>query len=180
MAPSNFPLKVLPPVYRASFGMWRWCKLTEICAVIPGLVKVAEIRYNPTPEELVFHFAALTRLTRLPEHLVKEEADKRKKKIFRYSKDGMSLWGTEVPMASPMPPYEPFELQIGVPYPPGLLVPEGWAIDTLNAILQGAVAAADWGGNLVGFRPRNDHRSLISLGGRRDSLTVGKVPECVR
>ena len=162
------PLVIKPPVYELSINFWNWCKLTEVCALVPELARVAEIDFNPTPEELVSRFAALVRPNRIPDHISEEAKERRKKKIFRYSEAGNGFSGTEVPMSGPdAPPYVPFQLSIETPYPETLFVPEGWAIDVLYAIRRGAVCAAWWDDIQVGFPPRESGRELINLGGKK-------------
>lgn len=187
MVPIQTYFAVMPPVYELELGFWRWCKLKEICAIIPDIARIAEIDFAPTPEELVSRFAALVRFNRGPnfslfENISQEERIKMKKKIFRYSKDGTNLWGTEVPITQPQPPYVPFQLDIETPYPKELFVPEGWVIDTLKAIRLGAVAAADFEERKVkvGFPPAKSDRNLITLEGSMGGVALVKLPECVR
>jgi hypothetical protein len=157
------PVAVTPPVYEIPINMWRWCKLEEVCAIVPGVAKLGENDFAPSPEELVSKFAALIRLNRLPDHMTSEAKERLKKKIFRYATpDGKGLGGTEVPLIADgrdpnlAPPYAKFELDIGVPYPTGLFVPEGWVLDTLKLIRRGAVYAADYGKDgIAGFYPKN-------------------------
>lgn len=169
-------IRVMPPVYEIELGMWRWCKLDEVCEVVRGLREVTDTDFKPTPEDLVSRFASLVRPNRLPEGSKETE----KKKIFRYSKDGVRFWGTEVSTAHPAPPYVPFQLDIGTPYPSGLFVPEGWALDTLKAVRQGAVAAADFGKFKLGFRAMKNGQRLtcITLEGNFEGLI--RFPDCVQ
>ena len=95
--------------------------------------------------------------------------------------DGIGFWGTPVPGA-PFPPYVQFKLGIGMPYPDGFFVPEGWVIDTLHAIRLGAVAAGDFGGQLLGFPKSKSQlgfihgRELIQLDGKRTPVIVKDPP----
>lgn len=173
------PLVVLPPVYELTFGFWRWCKLTEVCAVIPELSRIAETHFSPTPEELVSKFAALVRLNKIPDHIKEENREKHKKKLFRFSENGTGFLATPVPLSGfEAPPYAPFELSIGTPYPPELFVPEEWAADTLMAIRKGAVSAVDFDGLLIGFPPRESRRDTIHLGGKHKTALI-KIPDRV-
>ena len=169
-----------PPVYELPIHFWRWCKLNEICAIIPDLARLNGIEFAPTPEDLVSRFAGLVRLNRIPDHIPVEKKEEFKKKIFRYSRDGNGFWGTEVPITNrKAPPYIDFRLDIEIPYPKELFVPEGWVIDTLKAIRLGAIAAVDFDGTKIGFPPANSDRELIHLEGKR-MLALIRVPECVR
>ncbi len=173
------PVIVQPPVYELPINFWRWCKLNEVCAIIPDLARLNEIEFAPTPEDLVSRFASLVRFNRIPDHIPVEKKEEFKKKMFRYSQDGNSFWGTEVPISGPMPPYVDFRLGIEYPYPKELFVPEGWVIDTLKAIRMGAVAAVDFDGIKIGFPPANSDRELVYLEGERGPALV-RLPECVR
>ncbi|HUC31515.1 MAG TPA: hypothetical protein VMR99_02385 [Candidatus Paceibacterota bacterium] len=147
----------MPPVYELMLGFWRWCKLSEICAVVPGVARIAGNDFAPSPEVLVQRFAALVRPNIIPPHIEGAGKESKAKKIFRYSLTGGELYGPEVPLSEhgqSLPPYRPFALGVGTPYPNGLFVPEGWAIDTLKAIRLGAIAAADFGDVKIGFSPR--------------------------
>ena len=180
----RMPVIVMPPVYELPIHFWRWCKLNEICVIIPDLANFAGVEFAPTPEDLVSRFAGLVRLNRIPDHIPVEKREEFKKKIFRYSQDGNSFWGTEVPIAGSVPPgtyppYVDFRLEIGVPYPKELFVPEGWAIDTLRAIRMGSVAAVDLDGMKIGFPPANSNRELIHLEGKK-GLCLVKLPKCVQ
>jgi hypothetical protein len=173
------PLVIKPRVYELTLNFWNWCKLTEVCELVPGLAQIAEVDFNPTPEELISRFAALVRPNRIPDHVPQEKREERKKKIFRYSMDGMGLSGARVPTdGMNAPPYAPFQLPIETPYPETMFVPEGWAIDTLYAIRRGAVAAAEWDGTQVGFPPRTSNGPAIHLGGK-DGLFLARMPACV-
>ena len=172
------PLVVMPPVYKLSVGFWRWCKLKEVCVIVPALAHCAGNDFEPTPEGLINRFAALVRPNRIPDG-VTPRTDWVRKKIFRYSPDGKAFWGTGVGISHTVPPHTPFSLGIGTPYPEGLFVPEGWVIDTLRAIRLGAVAAGDFGGQLLGFtRPTGGE--LIHLGGKRTSVIVQDLPRDLR
>lgn len=171
-------VRVMPPVYEIEFGQWRWCKLGEVCEVVWALREVTELNFTPTATELVSRFAALVRPNRLP-----KDVDGEKKKIFRYSRDGISFWGTEVPQTHPAPPYIPFKLDIEAPYPPDLFVPEGWAIDTLNAVRRGCVAAADFGKQRVGFgamQPGQRLSCIVLDGPKFEGMVLFKFPDCVQ
>ncbi len=175
----NGHIAVMPPVYEIQLGMWRWCKLGEVCEIVWGLREITGTDFAPTPTDLVSRFAALAKRNRPPNE--KSEKEKWLKKIFRYSHDGIGFWGTEVPTERPYPPYVPFTLDIGTPYPADLFVPEGWVIDTLKAVRLGAVAAADFGDHKIGFCPMKDHQPLrcITLEGEPFSGII-KFPDCVR
>ncbi len=176
MVPIKNCIAVLPPVYELQFGFWRWCKLKEVCAIIPNLARITETDFSATPEELVSRFAALVRPNRIPEHVPQEKRETMQKKIFRYSEDGSSFWGTEVPIGHPAPPYVLFQLKIGTPYPEELFVPEVWAIDVLKAVRRGAVAAADFGETKIGFSSEKSGHNAIYLEGKRQMMLM-KVPE---
>ena len=179
----NRCLMVMPPVYEIEFGQWRWCKLHEVCSVVAGLRKITETDFDPTPEELVSRFAALAKRNGgLKGPGVSEEDGARwMKKIFRYSRDGVNFWGTEVPTTYPVaPPYVFFQLDLATPYPQELFVPEGWVIDTLKAVRLGAVAAADFDGRKIGFAPEKSYEPfrLIPLDGNNETI-LARMPECV-
>jgi hypothetical protein len=157
MVLSEKSIVVMPPVYEIKIGWWRWCKLQEVCAVVPNLALLAGVVFAPTPEELVSLFSGLVRPNRLPKE------DTRKVKVFRYSRDGEGFWGTEVPKRQTRKASTPFSLEIEKPYPIGLFVPEGWVIDTLKAIRIGIVEAADYGDYIVGWRLEGDKRGHIWL-----------------
>lgn len=149
------PLCVMPPVYMLPGLGWRWCKLSDACDIANRLAPHTECGFHGTPEELVRAFAALVRLNRGPAGPdgIQHAAEPRKK-MFRYSKDGIGFWGTEVPigMGEDCPPKSDFRL-IPSPYPPDLFVPEGWVIDVLREVSQGAHAAVQHeDGTLLGYR----------------------------
>jgi hypothetical protein len=176
------PVIVMPPVYELSLGIWQWCNLIEVCAVVPDLALLARIgiEFKPTPEELVSRFAALVRPNRLPWPASAETEDVLKKKLFRYSLAGNGISGREVPMegSGKAPPYVPFNLNLGTPYPDDMFVPEGWVIDTLKAIRRGAIAAADFGDIRIGFPPRDSKKTLFIIEGKPGTMLV-KMPELV-
>lgn len=171
------PVAVMPPVYELSLGVWRWCNLTEVCAVVPDLALLAHVDFKPTREELVSRFAALVRPNRLPWPAGVETAEVLKKKIFRYSIAGNGISGREVPMegSGQAPPYFHFNLKLGTPYPDGMFVPVGWVIDTLDAIRHGAVAVADFGDFRVGFPPCSSDKIPFFLEGKVGAMLV-KTP----
>ncbi len=194
MLRASSPLMISPPSYELMFGFManiqRWCKLSDVCDLVPELTRIAETDFKPTPEDLVSRFASLMRNNKIPGGLRKielenqhqtERADRprSKTKIFRYSLDGTGFSGTTIPTEGfQAPPYAPFFLPIETPYPKTLFVPEEWAVDTLYAIRRGAVAAADFGETQVGFPPRTSKSEIIHLGGKREMFLV-KLPECV-
>ena len=182
MAREGSATVIMPPVYELYYGgfghFWRWCKMKEICAAVPGIAKRAGNEFTPTPEELVDRFAALTRRNRLPERLRKDGVEFSNTKIFRYSIDGISFSGTKVPCpekGTDYPPYSHFELEAGMPYPENLFVTEEWALATLNAIRMGAIAAVDFGEIQLGFPPANKE-GLVHLGGKKEGIAV-RIPE---
>lgn len=149
------PMVIMPMVYQLPFQFWRWCNLSEVCEVAKTIYQHLEINeYECTPENLVHRFAALVRFNKVPAHLTGDIAEKRKKKIFRYSTDGTGFWGTEVPLYNKekykenrqlnIPPHKWFELQVGSPYPKSMFVPEGWCLDTLKLIHKGAISVVDY------------------------------------
>jgi len=159
------PIVVVPAVYLLPVvGFWRWCKLGEICDLVPNVAMVAGNTYVPSLEELVRHFAALVRHNVLPKGNSNEKPPG--KKMFRYS-FGTDLRATEVPnhgRTSTDPPYAPFKLDD--PLSREVFVPEGWARDTLRAIHAGAVAAAQFDSQLIGF-PAEKDKQFIRLGKAR-------------
>ncbi len=183
MVPIRAPLVILPPVYELPSGFFRrWCKLTEVCMVAHQLATATGTGFMPTPAELVSRFAALVRPNRLPKGVPEEKREgMERKKIFRFSQDGTTFSGTEVPTTHPeQPPYTHFALTIDVPYPATLFVTERWADETLSAIRSGAVAAADLGTVKFGFRPRGSRKSPIHLGGSVDGgMYCLAIPDCV-
>lgn len=163
--PTLVPLAIKPPVYELTVNLWHWCKLGEVRALVPELARAAGMDFNPTPEELVSNFAGLTRYNHIPEHVPVKERDARKKKLFRFSVDGVGLSATKLPCVElQAPPYAPFQLSIDAPYPETLFVTEEWATDVLRAIRAGAVRGAWWDGLQVGFPPRESGRDPIVLG----------------
>jgi hypothetical protein len=145
----DIPVVIMPPVYELPIGIWRWCKMNEVCEVVHGVARLGGNDFTLTSEELVRNFAALAKtINASPE-----------KKFFRYSVDGKSLRATEIPMDQhhpAFPPYRPFVLDIGFPYPEEMFVPEGWVLDTFKAIRRGAKAAADFGDMKLGFKPSGE------------------------
>ena len=173
------PTVIMPPVYELSLGVWRWCKLREVCDVVPDVAELARIYFRPTQEELVSQFAALVRPNRLPWPAGFESVAVLQKKLFRYSLCGNGVASREVPtQEGKSPPYVPFNLELGTPYPEEMFVPEGWVIDTLKAVRRGAAAAADFGDFKVGFPPRSSKRDLIVLEGK-PGITILKIPSTV-
>jgi len=157
---------VRPPTYWLPIvNRWYWCKLTEMHAAVPAVAELAGNTYNPTLEELIRHFVALTRINKHPQ----EDSTMKPKKIFRYSL-GDGFWGIEVPYLERginEPPWE-FDLSTLKQTSPltEIFVSAGWAYDTLRAIHAGAIAAAHWTDNeLIGY-PMNDdrHKPIIRLG----------------
>ncbi|MDE2001848.1 MAG: hypothetical protein KGI60_04780 [Patescibacteria group bacterium] len=146
MNPPKTPLIVLPPVYELPFRMWRWCRLSEVCAAVPANARLAGMRFKPTPEELVSNFAELVRLNLVPDGIKDTKHEPEPVKVFRYSVDGEGMSGTYVPLdilknsrivhTHPRP--SPFQLDIPTPYPRRLFVRSDWALDTLAAIRRGA------------------------------------------
>jgi len=165
-------LVIMPQVYELHIGLpWRWCKLREICEIVPTLARVNGINFAPTPEDLVSRFAALAHTNKPVEGV---SLQGKRKKIFRYS-FGKSFSGKEVPTDGPsLPPYAPFNLDIKTPYPKNLFVQENWAFNTLKAIRRGIIAAVDFGDRKIGFSPRG----AIVLEGNTDMLIM-KIPDCV-
>lgn len=171
---------IMPPVYELSLGVWRWCKLREVLDVVPGVASLARIDFKPlTMEILVSRFVALVRPNRLPWPAGAETSDVLKKKLFRYSLCGNGISSREVPTADgKAPPYVPFDLRLGTPYPDGMFVPEGWVIDILKAIRRGAIAAADLGDFTVGFPPPGTNREPVLLEGKMKTATIlVRLPE---
>lgn len=157
------PLIVMPPAYEipAPFGGY-WCKLKDICELVPQIAKLAGNKFNPTPEELVSRFAALTRLNKTA------WPDQKKVKVFRYSKDGNDFWGTDVPLDYGIKTFRHpddslcFKLDIRLPYQKKLFVTEEWARATLNAVRRGAVDAVDYGDFKMGSRPDGGNRIALA------------------
>jgi len=173
------PVVIMPPVYELSLGIWRWCRLREICDAVPDIASLARIDFRPTREELVSRFAALVRPNRLPWPAAVETAEVLKKKLFRYSLCGSGISAREVPTRDGCaPPYVPFSLELGTPYPDEMFVPEGWAIDTLKAVRRGAVAAADFGDFKIGFPPRDSAREPFPLEGKPGTMLL-RIPATI-
>ncbi|MCX6703070.1 MAG: hypothetical protein NTV02_00030 [Candidatus Zambryskibacteria bacterium] len=157
----KLPVVVMPLSYELPLGFWKWCKISEVCAIVPNLAKLAQMRFefNPTPEELISNFAALVRPNRLPYPAGVMNA---RKKIFRYSLSGNGFSGTEVPTGEDAPPNKKFEIFPSHCFPQDVFVPEGWVIDTLKAIRRGAISATDRGNYMIGFCPKGSaHASVI-------------------
>lgn len=109
------PVVVMPAVHELRLGLrWRWCRLTDVVDVVPGVARIVGVDYRPSPAELVHDFAALVRPNRPPGGVT---TDTLRKKIFRFSADGEGLMGTEVLVGYEGPPYKPFTLSTAVPYP---------------------------------------------------------------
>jgi len=157
------PLIVMPPVYEIPLGVWRWCRIEEVCWVASGVASLAGISFRPTAEDLVSNFAALIRPNVLP--------DDEGKKLFRFSPDGFSLGGTEVPTKELLP-HVPFRLNIVGPYPNNMYVKEDWVADVLEAIRKGATSAVDYGDRILGFPPKESKKGLISLGGKKETIAI--------
>ncbi len=159
------PVMVVPPVYLLpSIGLWRWCKLGDVCDLVPNVAMLAGNTYAPSLEELVRDFAALVRHNVAPEGSPAEKPPG--KKMFRYSFGG-DLRATEVlslGQTNTDPPYVQFKLDD--PLSRDMFIPEGWARDVLRAIHGGAVAAVQWDNRLVGF-PEDKQKRLIPLGRAR-------------
>lgn len=157
------PVQVMPPVYEIPLNMWRWCKLGEVCKLVPKIAWMAGNEFQPTCEELVWRFAPLVR----PVRAVGREFPRRR--LFRYSLDGKDLRATPVLVEGDDEhltccPSPEFVLDIGTPYPKDLFVPEGWVIDTLKAIRSGAESAGVWGELKVGLPAENEPtRTAIHL-----------------
>jgi len=165
----NFPIVIMPRVYELPLSMWRWCKLVEVCSVVPGVALLAGNQFTLTPEDLVRNFAGLARPNRPPS----------KEKKFRYSVGGKSIMVTDVPTKQTdpgFPPHNPFTLGIGAPYPRELFVPEGWVIDVLKAIRKGAKAAADYGDTQIGYLP--DNKGMIRLD-KRPGMVLLRQPTVI-
>lgn len=181
------PLRVFPPVYEMHFNQFRWCRLTEVCELVPANARAAGVRFAPSAEELVSRFAALIKCNRKIENLTPAQNRKALKKIFRYSEDGSTLCGKEVPMSgNKMPPYGRFELDISTPYLNSLFVTEEWTSDTLRAIRLGAVAAVHFLDHAqkidvrLGFPPKeNERKGNVTLSGKTVGI-VYKIPQCVQ
>lgn len=143
----------MPTVYRDNVGL-EWCKLDEILRTVRQITLDRGMRITFTGEELIRNFAAL-----IPTHESPKGSSNRKK-IFRYSVDGLGFMHTEVPLYkdhnSAFPPYVEFWLGLPRPYPLGLYVPAAWTKHTLDAIRRGAIAAADFGGQVIGFPPSGE------------------------
>jgi len=157
------PVVVMPPVYELSlgaFGPCRWCKLKEVCAVVPGLALLSRMDFSPTPEQLINRFVALVRPVF-------------RKKMFRYSLSGNEVFEQEVPIRNEVPPYFPFNLGLGITHLNEMFVPEDWVVDTLRAIRRGAVAAVDFGDvGKIGFPPANTRRIPFLLEGSPETIVV--------
>jgi hypothetical protein len=153
------PLIVMPPVYEMPMQFWRWCRLTEVCEIAVNVSGIMGPVYRPTPEELVRNFAVLTRRNKgfkndpLRPDQNTQGANKPSIKLFRYTVDGRQLMAKEVVNKNSTytdPPYVDFQLDnVPFPYPDPLYVPEGWALDTLRAIRQGAIRAMQWGSLVI-------------------------------
>jgi hypothetical protein len=172
------PVVVVPPVYELPMNYWRWCKLKEVCEVVPQVANLSDIEFAPTPEQLVSNFAALVRPNHSPVYPPQDFPNSPKKKIFRYSLCGNGMCGKEVPTCEGTPPYHHFNFNFGTAYPEEMFVPEGWVMDTLKAIRKGAAAAADFGDFKVGFCPKGNKwgRDTILLEGNSESCLV-RVPK---
>lgn len=181
---------VMPQVYDLSFHLWRWCRLTDVCAIVPDLAARVGVEFTPTPELLVSRFAPLVKpcTTCIGEEVLTPNGCERPKgrKLFRYSLNGDAIHAVEVLDGRSGPPYTPFRLDLDLPYPEDLFVPEGWVIDTLKCVGRGAVAAVyrfdkGWGiclptisqmgmGSPWPLLDDPDHYRLVSVDGRHFSF----------
>jgi len=141
------PQLVTPPAYWLPFGMWYWCKLSDLMACAVRVASLVGMDYNPDLNRLVNKFAALVKPNKIPGHLSPNEVEK--KKIFRYSLDGLTLYGVEVPSHGNTPNYRldpPWTpLNFDPPLTTETFVPEGWSRDVLRAIWKGTPVALDYG-----------------------------------
>jgi hypothetical protein len=178
----TFPVVVFPQVYDLPLGFWQWCKLREVCNVVSNVALLADVRFSPTPQDLVNNFAGLVRMNHLPATAEVFNRDVTNQKIFRYSMNGM-LFGMNVPEDLPdLPPYSWFTLRLMTREMDQVFVPKGWVIDTLKAIRFGAVAATEFtkqGGVRIGFRPAIDSRGHFHIDGPFKSISI-PIPDCVR
>ena len=172
MVPEQKYSIIRPRVYELQICFWNWCKLSEVCELVPSIAARAGVEYSPSPEELVWHFAALVKPNRVPFRLDPKTQQPKKAKIFRYSVTGAELRGTEVPTENPRPPYSEFVLDIGTPHPSDIFVPEGWVIDVMKAVRLGAIAAITHGeeGSDLGVKnfalfPKDSGKDSIALDG---------------
>jgi hypothetical protein len=157
------PLPVRPASYELPGYMWNWCLLGELSSIVKGISETFQYDVDARPEDLVRNFAALVRYNRDPLSIAREQAGKGpRKKLFRYSLDGIGLRATEVPSADGQrPPHAPFRL-FEEPYPDTIYVPEGWAYDTLRAVRRGVYAVVEHDRSLYGWL-RNSEESFVLL-----------------
>jgi hypothetical protein len=171
--PVENPLIVMPPVYEMPMQFWRWCRLTDVCEIAVNVSGIMGPVYRPTPEELVRNFAVLTRRNQgfksdpLGPNPNAQVAAKLNPKLFRYTVDGLHLMVKEVMNNNSRhtdPPYADFRLDgVSYPYPDPLYVPEGWALDTLRAVRQGAICAMQWGSLVIQRQKLPGESSIVAL-----------------
>ena len=173
------PIIVMPAVYEIPLGLWRWCRLVEVCAVVPGVAALAGSEFEPSAEQLVTFFSALARRNSRQQTPAEKKTNQLTPKYFRYSQDGSDLRADLVPDNHHPFNQDAFRLDIPQPYPETLLVPEGWAIDTLKAIRQGAGAAMSQvegdEETIIGLPQTGD--TIIVLKGRAGHYLVHRVDE---
>lgn len=98
MPGSKCPLIVMPGIFELPIPYQsRWCKLDDVCRIIPDLTRAVGVELFSTPEELVSRFAILTRPVRQPKN---STIRVKKKLIFRYSLDGKSLGAKDIPLVN--------------------------------------------------------------------------------
>ena len=166
------PFVVMPKAYEMPMNFWKWCNLREMCEVAMQLATLSGSGYMPTPENLVSRFAALTKFITLSGDKPYISPSGRRKKLFRYTLDGLTLHATEVPVkiqrVDTAPPFMDFYLAVGKPYPDKLYVPEGWVQDTLKSIKAGYIAAENWlDETIAGYAPNEGQRKEVHLSGRK-------------
>ena len=154
MEPWRKPLLVRPQVYALMTGVFLWCKLSDVCKIVPVLAAAHGHLFTPSPEELVNLFAQATR----PNH---SSGGGKRLKLFRYvrsSRRGFEM--TEVPPNHVA--QVPFHLDCGVPYSNRIFVTAGWAFDTLEAVGGGATYAIEIDGRRYGVNATKNE--MIQIG----------------
>jgi hypothetical protein len=161
---------VMPSQYEIAIGISRWCKIAEVCDLVPELMKPYGVEISLTPEEFISNFASLTpylsdRVTAVGE---------KPKKLFRYSLDGRALDGKYVPTEGKnVPPHKVFQLDgIDGGYPLDMFVQAPWVEQALMAVRKGAICAFEYEGSVYGQAPEgsNLNTKLIHVSGpKRES-----------
>lgn len=163
----DLPPIVLPRVFAINWPPYQWCELRQVRDLVRPLSALAMTDYDPTSEQLVHDFAALAPYN----HQV---VCGKQPQILRYvvspPQQAVTYGGTEVPQGHH--PYfkgQFFKLGVGTPYPESLFVPMQWALDTLSAVLVGAVCVTE---HAKGDAKSKRNIRLIGMSGTGQSYDI--------